>query len=231
MKSNNDFKPLGLFAAFFGMVVAPGETCENLLSRPIPRHFLSIFFLFFVILFTPPVLNLILRDQSIYRPEIMGAILLVFTLTGILFIFFERVLFFIIGVKANIFKVAALVSYSIIPLMIAILVMYFANFAITGDITYMTIIPSGLAAEEPAMDSLIPYILGLGGIFTYFIFFNAIRALENMYFGNAMIISILSIFPLALALVIAIFIANVVSPGSLDTFQMFHYAPEVILNV
>ena len=231
MAAKTKQKPLSLLAVLFGMVVAPGETCENLLSESVPRHFITLFFLFFFILFTPPIANLLLHEREIYRPEILGAMVLIFTLTIAFFIFLERVLLFVIGVQANIFKVSAIVSYALIPLMISTLVMYTTNFAISGDIMYLTFLPSGIAVDNPVMESILPYIVTLGSLFTFIIFYQGIRSLELMYFGNAFIISILSMVCFSFALLAALTVANIVAPGSIDTFQLFNAAPEAVLNV
>ena len=224
-------KEPSLIGTVVGLICAPKSTCEILLKAKRPRHVVSILALLYLIILAPIVITSFTTNQPLYNTNSIAVLFAVFTIGLILFIIFEYLFLRLMAVKITIPRLTAAIVYSLIPLIGIILAMYVLNYCFNDNLIYISFVLNGLARGNPAANAFIPWILYIGAITSFLIYFFSLHAISEMLYPSSFITALLSVLPMALAALVASLISSVLIPGSVNKFISILQSPTSILGV
>ena len=222
---------IGFISALLGLCLSPGETTKKLFNDNPPRYGLPILLSFYLIIIVPVFIQSATLGMLMYHEKALAAVLIVPTLTVVLFVFLEKLFLKILSINVSMNCLATAVCYSLVPFMGIFITMYVLNYLASGSIAYLTIVLNGYAAQEVAYKQIVPWV-AKGGVATSFIvFFCSLRALGNLYTLNAICASVLSIVPLLASFYTAIYAANILLKGLSGVFMEILSTPGAMLGV
>lgn len=212
------------------MVIAPAETCMLLLEEDRPRYGLAFLLILVMTIFVPIGIQYHNYGRNLYRPEAIAALFLILLLTLVLFFVLESLLLLLLSVPFKLNKLMASIMYCLCPLILSIWGMYIINYSASGNLSFLTIVLNGFAAEEDRFIEIVPWIIGVGGLITMYIYYSCLKAFSNMLAINAAVVTLVSLIPLYAALVGAVFAANIIYPNTIDLFLQMIHAPTSVLG-
>jgi len=216
---------LNFVQSFLGLVFRPLATVEKLFKEPRPHHAVGLILIFLLTVLVPAVTSVHIHGKLMYQPLSVVSLLLVLILTLIYFVFIESFFLTVFSVNVSISGLAQAVVFCLAPLTVIIWGMYAINYITNGTLTLVTFVLSGEAALDDKFINAVPYIINIGFFVTLLILHQAIRLMGDLFFTNAFILALFSIFPLHLALILAVLSANAIQPGTIDIFIQLIYAP------
>ena len=231
IKRRDDRHEISFLAAFLGLVIAPYETTETLLTMPRPKYGLRVVLTLFMTILIPIAAQMHYYQRNLYHPKAIASLMIVIILTIVIFTLLENVFLRIIGIKVNLAKLTSTVCYSIAPLVVLIWIMYLLNYLATGNLSFLTIVLNGQAAEDQSYTNVIPWALTFGVGATFFVFFFAIRFLGDLFFTNALIITFLSLIPFYAAFVVGVLCGELINPGTLESLRDMLETPMSMINI
>lgn len=229
MTTAEEAKDLGFIEALFGLVTAPGQTTALLFATERPRYLFSLFFLLFASVFGPIVWHVATYGFIVYRPEVLFALVFVFSFTILSFILCEAIFLRLFGVAARIDQVVAIVVYSCVPLILFFCLLYGSNYYYHGTVSLVEFILKGFVPSNDTFIKVIPYAWVVAHISSVVVFCYCVRAVGDLYGFTAIIIAILSVFPLYLALILGCSIAEIAVPGAFRLSTGALLSPETFL--
>jgi len=220
-----------LLDTVIGLVIAPGETTQLLLSAPYPRYGLPILLLFYLSILVPVAIQSMMSGMLLYHEKALAALLVIPTLTVVLFVFAEAVFLRFFAIRPSFAKLASSICYALMPLITIFLAMYVINYMASGSIAYLTIVLNGYAAENVAYKQVVPWVVSVGFLLSFIVFFHSLKTLGDLYPINALMIALLSMLPLVGAFTVAVVTADFLLKGLSGVFQEILLAPSSMLGV
>ena len=222
---------VNFFQAVLGLIVAPGDTIELLLKNNNPRFGMGILVVFYLTLLVPVVVQAFSASVMLYNEKAFAAILIIPTITVVLFVFFEALFLRIFAIRVSLPKLTSSICYALMPLIGICWAMYILNYHASGSFAYLTIILNGFAAENPAYRHIAGWVVTIGFGLSFLVFFYAVRAFEDLYSVNALVITALSGIPLLAAFLTAAFAADLMLSGIKGAFRDMLQTPASMLGV
>lgn len=215
------WRQLTLAEAILGLVVSPRETIDLLFSSPKdPPHALSILAVLVTAIMAPVAIQLLRWNFLHTRIDIIGSLLLVFLVTGLFFVILEKGLLVLFGFDVDYRQIAAAFSYGCAPVVVLALIYYLADLILFQRITIVTFMITGV---PDALDWTMPYFplfhLAAKALFLMIFFGSMRKVLAEVGDTTVFVIALGSCIPFYAALFSAIYLAELVYPGTLNGIE------------
>lgn len=220
---------VGYLEALAGLITAPGATTEQLLAEKNPPHSVALLATLIGTIFGPIILHMYNYRYVIYRPEALFSLLFIFSFTLLIFILIESLFLMIIGISIRIEHVMACIMYSLAPLILFFWLVYIFNYLNNGMLSLVSFILYNNIPLSDRFIKIFPLAVTIVQINTILVFFYGIRFLGEMHTITALSVTMLSLIPLYLSFIISLFIADMASPGILNTFLQLLVSPEHLI--
>jgi hypothetical protein len=214
-------KSIGFIEATTGLIFEPRATTSILLDRDNPPYSLAMIFAMLLTIFVPILAQRLKYGTQFEHAQPALAFLVVILTSFCVFLIIEEIFLLLIGIKIPMKYLVAIVSYCLAPLMFAIWIIYFFDYAYNESLTIVTYLMNGSVELKKGFIKAIPYALGIVQVLVYLVFFHSLRAISGMFAFTAAIVGVLSLIPLYLSFALGIFIGNIVQPGTTDIFLSF----------
>lgn len=187
------------FSAMVGLLLHPGDTSENLLKNERPPY-VVLMFLFAVATACLPIFVEITRGYlPAYHAQHVFTLVSVYSILLVIFILFETIFLFFLGIHSALAHVTAAVVYSLTPIIVVICFFYIFSYFTTGSLAFLDPLLSGRMEPTQSIMQVIPYAIVIAQLSVFMVFLHAVRVIGDLYFINALILTAASLIPLLAA--------------------------------
>lgn len=216
----------GFFHALLGLVVAPRSTTVRLFAVPSPPFSITFLILLLISVFEPVLVQQYKYGMSVYDLSAVLSIFLTFLFSFLIFMILELLLLRLFSVPCSFEQALALISYSLVPLILVIWVIYFFNYLTSGSITLAQYLVTGHVEGFDSFFDILPVVFSIAEFIVLVVFFFSIRALGQMFPITALGITAFSLVPLILAIILGMVLADWAHPGSMAAFMRIIDTPQ-----
>ncbi len=201
-----------------GLITEPGHMTEILFRQDPPPHIITLLTIFALTLIIPITAQIIKFDLLGYTPILFISTTIIIIFTLLIFVLFEVIFLRTVGVDASLSKVFATLAYAVTPLVLMLLIIYLFNYMANGRLSIITLILTGYSSVDDRFLTVLPIALIIAKLNFLLILFYSIKAMGELEILGAALLTICSILPLYLALIFALLIGELVTPGASDVF-------------
>jgi len=219
---------INFMESLFGLILQPGETCEKLLRQDNPPFAYTYLLCFILSIFVPIFAQLFKYGVTVYNPEALLSVFLVIFFTFLFFVLMEALFLRLCGVDCDFKYIFASVCYCIGPLLFALWLIYFFNYLSTGRLSIVHLIMTGNIEIPDRFINVIPIALLISQLTVLVILFYCIRFLGEMYSETALLVTLLSLIPFALALGVGLYLGDLAKPGTQQLFWKVLFNPAAL---
>lgn len=218
--------------ALLGLIIAPSETSETLLSVDRPKHGLKMILCLVLTLTVPIGIHYYVNGRTLYHPQLFSLLSVAALLGFVFFVIFEKILLRLLGTRVSFPVLTTALTYPLAPLILSIWIVYFVNYIASGSILSLTFLPSGYASKSYTYLAVLPWIIVLGTGSGFLLLIFALRSAGRMILANAFLSALLSFIPLYFGGICGILVTHyVVDPDTINLFLDLYSKPSLILNV
>jgi len=211
---------VNFYEAFLGLILTPGATTELLLKNERPRYGISILSLLLFILLAPVVVQTYRYQFFVNVGHSLLSLLLLIVLTCLLFVLMEWLFLNILRMDVTPHHVMTITAYSTAPIILGIWLIYLFNYLTEGDISVITMFLTGYTPANDQFLQILPATFVLIQLYVLLVFYYSLKNLGDLDALTAVILTVLSLFPFFLSILIAAFIGEGVRPGTVDILIM-----------
>ncbi len=208
-------KPVSFLEALFGLLLTPGSVAEGLFDQDDPPYVFTILLLFVVSIFLPLWLEVIALQLISFRLQFVTACLIAVFSALLCFVTIETIFLRLVGVKASLNRTFSVITYSLVPLLIALWLFYGLNYFYERHLTIFTILLTDSGSLPYELKKFIPYLIGIAQIGMLVTFFSCLKQVGELYLSTAFMVALLSALPLWFSLLVGILVAELVFPGAI----------------
>jgi hypothetical protein len=212
-------------SGFIGILLEPRITLSRLFDAPHPPYALGYLSLLGVTIAVPSIAYALMWGFSLAIIQMLIALLGFYLLTILCFIVLLTALLILVRYETSLRQVLGVVGYASVPLTIALCLVYGVHWYSAGSILPHTLIRGVYEAQgAPASNSLVrflPYAAILCQLMISWVYLHALKESTKTHILTAIILSVVSLFPLSVSLVCGLVFAEVVKPGIIDFISSF----------
>lgn len=196
-----------------GLLLHPGDTSETLLQEDHPPYVVLMFLFTIATICLPIFFEMSRGTIPTYHIQRVFSLLSMYTILMLIFVVFETVFLFFLGVRGALTRMTAAVVYSLVPLVVVVWIFYILSYLSTGGLEFVTALLEGRFEPSDTRMKAIPYAIALAQLAVFIVFVHAVRAIGDLYYVNALILTLVSIIPLQLAVLATKSLMDTVRPG------------------
>jgi hypothetical protein len=212
-------KPIGLLHAIFGLSISPFNTANRLMEAERPRHIISIGLVFIISLFLPFFYEINVLTLDSYRKDIISSVLTVIFCSYVLFIIVETLCLQILRIEMKFHNMMATLSYTLAPMIVALWSLYLVNTIFDGSITIVTKILTSHGVISDTVKDVAHIAFYYAVVWGVVIFASCIRVVSKGNMISSFLISLLSLVPMYICLIMGVTLAEMAIPGTLRNFM------------
>jgi hypothetical protein len=212
-----DESKVGFLHGIFGLSVTPINTAERLIREPFPRHIFTMMLAILLTIFLPFAAEINLRQLDDYRTDIISSILIIIFFTYVIFSIVEMLFLQIIGIDIRLNKMMAATVYSFVPLMVACWMVLITNWFFNGSITLVTKILTLRGEIDPNVLEVLNIGVYYSIAFGLIVFASCIKTISEGSIFSAIFVTILSMVPMYICLILGVSLAEMALPGTLES--------------
>ena len=208
--------------ALFGILAEPGSMTETLLEEDTPPYGFTCLLCLSLTIGVPMLVQYYKyasQPIQLYNLPAVASIFLVFFITLAIFLVLESLLFAILRIPPKFVALASLLCYCLFQLMFALWLVYFFNYLSDGYLSIVEYALTGIPSVSQRFMSILPIAFLIIQINVFLVFFYGVRTLGRLETVNAFALTLVSLVPFYLSLIIAIFLGDLVREGTIEIFQ------------
>lgn len=223
--SSRDEQEINFLDAMFGLLFEPGGTVRTLLSSARPPFSFTIFLCLILSIVVPIVAQTYKYGYTIFNIEAVASLALILFFTVLIFILVEGIFLQLLGIHVTIRQLWCTVAYCITPFILALWLIYLFNYLAMGRLTLVTLFMTGHSAVDDRFLRIIPFAMLIAQLNMLVVFFHSVRFIGELHTLTATIITLFSLVPFYVALLIALSIAELARTGTIALFQKILLSP------
>lgn len=222
---NAERPPPNFLEALFGLMLSPGETVEDLLDRPNPPYGETLFVCVLLTVFVPVFSQIYKYGSGVYEVNALVGLFLCVAVTFFGFFCLEWLLLRLCRVQCATRYIFASSCYCLAPVLLTIWLLYLFNYLATGRLSVLHLVLTGQMLSPDRFLGVIPIAALIAYLMTLVVLFYCLRFVGEMYSETALLMTVLSLVPLAMALVLGIACGELVRPGTQEIFWRLIFNP------
>ncbi len=208
---------VGFLHTIFGISTTPLQTASRLMEDPQPPHVLKLSLAIILTLFLPVSAQIYSLELDSMRQEMWSSLLIIVFFAYVVFTLFEMIFLQMLGIDMRLHQMMASVVYALTPFMVMLWAVYMTNYYFDGSITLVT----KLLTTSGTISKSVVAVLNVGVYYALFfgllVFSACIRSVTEGNIVSAILVSILSLAPGYLCLVLGVSLAETAIPGTLQS--------------
>lgn len=228
MPSTRPKETTNFLEVLFGLHFQPEQLTEDLFSNENPPYVFTLYLCLLLTILVPVVTQAIYFQEITYHWDRVLSATIFLLLSLVFFIILEMVTLWILGIGARANHIVAAISYTLPPVLNAIWLLFIWNYFTDGSITIISRYMTGYAVVDPWVSSAFPYIMIVANISGVIIFTFALRAIGKLQIITAICTAVISQIPLYSAMILGIFVAEIIVPGTAATISNMVDWPAVV---
>ncbi len=213
MDQNNNRK-MNFFEALVGLLFEPGTTIENLLPRENPPYSITFFLCLVLTIFVPVLAQVIKYDLPGFMPASLLSLGVFVFVTIFSFMLLEGLILAVLRFRFSLAQMVAIVTYSIVPFILALWLIFLFNYFTNGNLTLVTYLLTGLGEPDDRFLRVVPIALGISMMLTGVNFYYCVRLIGDTLNTTAICITIISIVPFLVACLLGLYGGELAREGT-----------------
>jgi hypothetical protein len=216
---------LGFIDALLGLFFEPSSTTEVLLNREKPPFAGTICLCFVLTVFVPIFAQAYKYGVFVFDGTALLSLALVMFFTFLVFVLVEGLFLQLLGVEVNVHQLLAITAYCLTPFVLALWLIYFFNYMAMGRLTLITLLMTGTQAGDDKFMQIVPIAFIVAQLNMWIVLFYSLRFLGSMHVITGLLVTLLSLIPFYLALLIALYIGETAREGTIEIFKSILVSP------
>lgn len=208
----------GFVSSFLGVAFEPSSAIEELFTEEAPPYSLPFLICLCCTIALPVIYQLAMFGMTTYRVDVMLSVAIIIAVTIGIFIIFESIFLAIVGISAPLPKLLAATAYATVPLTIALWLIYGFNYYYNGSLTLVTYLFSGHKSDVDPFLKILPYALWIVNLWVLLVFHYGLKTLSKMGELTSSFTTLMSLAPFYAALLISLYVGNLLRPGTFEIF-------------
>ncbi|MBX7143249.1 MAG: hypothetical protein K1X79_02245 [Oligoflexia bacterium] len=225
MSRSGPREDLSFIEALLGLFFEPSSTIEILLSQEKPPYPFTIVACFVLSVYVPIFAQAYKYGVFVFDPNALLSLALIMLFTFLVFVLVEGVFLSLLGVEVSVRHLIAVTAYCLTPFVLALWLVYVFNYIAMGRLTLVTLLMTGLTQMDDKFMRIVPVAFLVAQLNMWIVLFFALKYLGSMHTVTAMGVTLLSLVPFYIALLIALFIGEQARPGTFEIFKEILISP------
>lgn len=208
-----------------GLFFEPSLTTESLFTKQEPPFAGTIVLCFLLTVFVPIFAQAYKYGVFIFDPSALLSLALVMFFTFLVFVLVEGVFLALVGIELSVRQLLALTAYCLTPFVLALWLVYLFNYLAMGRLTLVTLLMTGHVQADDSFMRIVPVAFIVAQLNMWLVLFHSLKYLGSMHLLTAIAITLSSLVPFYIALLIALYIGEVARPGTIEIFKSILISP------
>lgn len=214
---------VGFLEAAAGLLLAPRETTEILFLTRTPPYGWTLFFCLLLSIYVPIGAQMFKYGYAATDTGVVISITLLIFFGLLLFLMVEGIFLQILKVNFNMQMLFSCIAYALTPLMLCLWLIYTFNYMSSGRLTLVTYLLTGFGSIEDSFLTIIPYSSAISLIWVLVVFNYCINSMAQTSQVVSLLVTVVSLVPFILSLIVALFVGEMVHPGTTGiVFSLLH---------
>jgi len=210
-------EPVGFLHAMLGLGTNPAGTARRLITESFPPYILTLLLCILLSIFVPFITQIYYLRLDAYRSDLFFSLLIVIFFSLLVFAIVEMFFLQILGIDMRLPQMLATITYSFVPLMYALWVVYLVNKLMNGSLTLITLLLTGYAPVDPTVFDLMTIAFAYVQIMAFVIFAVCLREISHGNWLSSIAITAITGIPFYLCLVLGLALSEFAVPGTIKT--------------